>query len=69
MMDTQSFVDQYIRSERDDGQAPGRPTEDMLADARRRAIAPRPLISWLMGDPAPGMSALDQRKHIQSASA
>lgn len=38
-----------------------RPTPEMLADAHRRNAAPRPAVSWLMGDPAPGQSALDRR--------
>lgn len=42
-----------------------RPTEDMLADARQRSSIPRPLTSWLTGDPPPGYSALD-KKHAES---
>ncbi|SHG90162.1 hypothetical protein [Bradyrhizobium erythrophlei] len=38
-----------------------RPTPEMIADAHRRNAAPRPIVSWLMGDPAPGQSALDKR--------
>ena len=39
-----------------------RPSEQMLAAARARANAPRSLTSWVMGDPPPGMSALDKRR-------
>jgi hypothetical protein len=39
-----------------------RPTPEMLADAWRRNVAPRSATAWLMGDPAPGQSALDQRQ-------
>jgi hypothetical protein len=39
-----------------------RPSEAMLADARRRANAPRSLTAWVLGDPPPGMSALDQKR-------
>lgn len=59
MMDTYTFADQ-VESNRD--QPSHRPTPEMLADARRRAIAPRSIVSWLAGDPAPGQSALDKRK-------
>jgi len=38
-----------------------RPTPEMLADAWRRACAPRSITAFVMGDPAPGQSALDQR--------
>jgi hypothetical protein len=38
-----------------------RPTPEMIADARRRAVAPRTLTSSVCGDPAPGQSALDKR--------
>jgi hypothetical protein len=38
-----------------------RPTDEMLAERNVRLKAPRPLVGWLMGDPAPGFSALDRR--------
>ncbi len=38
-----------------------RPTEEMIRDARQRSSAPRPLTSWLNGDPPPGSSALDKK--------
>lgn len=37
------------------------PPPDVVADAMRRAVAPRSLTALLMGDPAPGASALDRR--------
>lgn len=39
-----------------------RPTPEMIADAARRASAPRSLISMLMNDPPKGCSALDRRQ-------
>lgn len=36
--------------------------DDVLADARRRACAERTLGSLILGDPAPGQSALDKRR-------
>jgi hypothetical protein len=38
-----------------------RPSQAMLQEAHRRNAAPRSLTAWLMGDPAPGQSALDKR--------
>lgn len=39
----------------------GRPTLEMIMDAYRRNAAPRSITAWVMGDPAPGQSALDKR--------
>lgn len=39
-----------------------RPSPEMLADAARRANAPRDLTAMLMGDPPRGCSALDRRE-------
>lgn len=36
--------------------------DEIIADARRRAIADRSITSLLFGDPAPGQSALDKRQ-------
>jgi hypothetical protein len=58
------FSDQFVRGEREEQQAPGRPTDEMMADARRRATAPRSITAWLAGDPAPGRSALDKRRQV-----
>lgn len=41
---------------------PIRPSSEMLADAERRANAPRDLTAMLMGDPPRGCSALDRRE-------
>ena len=38
-----------------------RPTLEMMMDAWRRNTAPRSIVAWVMGDPAPGQSALDRR--------
>jgi hypothetical protein len=38
----------------------GRPTAEMLEDARRRLLARSP-VQELLGDPAPGYSVLDKR--------
>jgi hypothetical protein len=50
-----------IISARVENKVSSRPTFDMVLDARRRATAPRSIIAWLAGDPAPGQSALDKR--------
>lgn len=39
-----------------------RPSDDLIADAQRRASAPRSLSATLLGDPPYGYSALDQRQ-------
>lgn len=49
------------KAARDGLPAMARASSEALADARRRAIAPRSLTAWLCGDPAPGRSALDRR--------
>lgn len=56
-----------LRDNRDlDTEVPSyRPTLAMIADAQRRNAAPRPATAWLMGDPAPGQSALDKRQASQ----
>jgi hypothetical protein len=38
-----------------------RPTDEMIAERDARLKAPRSTVAWLMGDPAPGYSALDRR--------
>ena len=38
--------------------------EPLIVDRDRRALAPRPLTSWLCGDPAPGQSALDKKQQV-----
>ena len=38
-----------------------RPSEELIAEARRRALAPRSLSAMLLGDPPKGYSALDMR--------
>lgn len=43
-----------------------RPTEAMLEDAKRRLLAERSITATQFGDPAPGMSALDQRNSRQN---
>jgi len=41
-----------------------RPCPLALADRDRRAeLEPRDLTAWFFGDPLPGMSALDRRRH------
>lgn len=39
-----------------------KPTADRWAERDRRLYSPRPVGSWLMGDPPPGYSALDRRQ-------
>jgi hypothetical protein len=34
---------------------------EVIADAIRRATAPRSVTAWICGDPAPGQSALERR--------
>lgn len=41
--------------------ASARPSEQLMADARRRRAASMSLTAELMGDPPPGQSALDKR--------
>lgn len=41
--------------------ASSRPTPEMIADAERRANAPRDLTAMIFGDPPKGRSALDGR--------
>lgn len=38
-----------------------RPSKEMLEDAERRLLAPRTPTQFWLGDPPPGMSALDKR--------
>ena len=45
-----------------------RPCPLALADRDRRAeLQPRDLTAWFFGDPLPGMSALDRRRHNERA--
>ena len=45
-----------------------RPCPLALADRDRRAkLEPRDLTAWFFGDPLPGMSALDRRRHNERA--
>jgi hypothetical protein len=45
-----------------------RPCPLALADRDRRAeLEPRDLTAWFFGDPLPGMSALDRRRHNEQA--
>jgi hypothetical protein len=45
-----------------------RPCPLALADRDRRAeLEPRDLTAWFCGDPLPGMSALDRRRHNEQA--
>lgn len=45
------------------GQPPLQATipDEVIADAIRRARAPRTITSWICGDPPPGYSALERR--------
>jgi hypothetical protein len=45
-----------------------RPTDELLEDAKRRALAPRDITAQLMGDPPRGYSALD-KQNVTSHSA
>lgn len=40
-----------------------RPKPEMLAEASRRSLASKSITAFVCGDPAPGMSALDQREN------
>lgn len=40
----------------------GRPSADLIAEAQRRLYAPRTISQQLLGDPAPGYSALDRKR-------
>lgn len=42
----------------------GHPSHEMLADADRRANAPRDLTAMIFGDPPRGHSALDRREGV-----
>jgi hypothetical protein len=45
-----------------------RPCPLALADRDRRAsLEPRDFTAWFLGDPLPGMSALDQRRSTERA--
>lgn len=44
--------------------ASARPSEQLIADARRRRCAPMSITGALMGDPPPGQSALDKRMSV-----
>jgi hypothetical protein len=45
----------------------GAPPAHLVAEAHQRACAARTLTAWVLGDPCPGYSALDQRAKSNAA--